>query len=229
MQGNFTYGGPSQPVQASVQLLYQEVNCSSATVPPTFSGSGQLIVHTESSAFAFTTVSATYDKCTSSWAISADSGDEPWNIEGLTVSHLSASFLISPLSSNVSSRLGGADTRNVTNVLYGYISGAVAIAGAELGVTVNFNSVVGVENLILNFAYSDAMVSAQADLFYNRTCGSSGVRTQGSGVLTLGGISDSALLYAKIFMIYYGDCATTDLLWSLSGSASLNSIYFCTV
>ncbi len=209
-KGNFTYGGPSQPVQLSLQLIYQQVNCSSETVPPAFSGNGQLTVRAGDAAISFETVSATYDKCSSSWAIAADAGDQPWNVEGLTLDRLSASFLITYGESS-------------SSVLNGYVSGSVALAGTELGVTVNFDSIVGVKDLVLNFAYTDTMVDAHADLIYNRTCGPSGVRTEGGGDLSLSGIADTTL-NVQIYMLYNGDCATSDLLWSLTGSSNLSSI-----
>lgn len=197
-----------------MQLLYQQVNCSSEAVPPSFSGTGQLTVRAGSSAISFNTVSAVFNKCSSSWAISADSGDQPWDVEGLTVNHLSASFLI---TNNYNT------TSNTSNVLYGYVSGSVALFGATLGVTINFDSVVGVQSLVLNFAYNDDMVNAQADLIYNRSCGPSGVRTEGGGSLSLSGIAETAL-NVQIHMVYYGDCTTSNLLWSLTGSANVHSI-----
>lgn len=116
-------------------------------------------------------------------------------------------------------------TPYVSNVFTGVIAGQAEMAGSKLAVAIAFNSFIGVDYLTLQFAYGDALVHAYAGLLYNRSCGDNGVRAAGDGSLALSGIADTTF-NASIHLVYYGACSTNDLVWVLSGTASIDSILF---
>jgi hypothetical protein len=219
-QGNFSYGSSSSLVTLQVQLAYQEVDCSSATPVPAFSGVGLLTLQTGAlDAFSTTTfdgITATYNKCNETWNITAVApAAQTWDVAGLAMHNLAADFSLSP----VSSAPAIVDGESSETVFYGHVSAIVQQSGLDLGITVDFDNIIGIEALTLHFAYADSFVNAHADLYYNRTC-NDGVRTTGNGSLVLSGIAN-ADLGLVIDVIYYGDC-TTGLVWTVSGSTTAN-------
>ncbi len=91
--GNLTYGGPSAPLYAALQVIYQPQDCNENKSSPTFYGSGQLALTSDSSSITVAAL-VNYDKCNSKWSISAVEDSKSWELAGLELDYLRIALTI---------------------------------------------------------------------------------------------------------------------------------------